>query len=73
MAHSDCRFILNGIGMTPVPEMAQTVQAYLACVAEAVRPHASGANYVNFMDLDGAPPERVRRLLVRRLEAARRP
>ena len=40
--------------------MAQAVQAYLAYVAEAVEPHASGAQYVNFMDLDGATPERVK-------------
>jgi FAD/FMN-containing dehydrogenase len=40
--------------------MAQAVQTYLAYVAETVRPHASGAQYVNFMDLDGATPERVR-------------
>jgi FAD/FMN-containing dehydrogenase len=39
--------------------VAQAVQAYLAYVAEAVRPHASGATYVNFMDLD-ATIERVR-------------
>jgi FAD/FMN-containing dehydrogenase len=60
MGRSDARFILNGIGATFSPEMAQAVQAYLAYVAETVRPHASGAQYVNFMDLDGATPERVR-------------
>ena len=40
--------------------MAQAVQAYLAHVAEASRPHATGATYVNFLDLDGASPERVK-------------
>ena len=60
MGHSDSPFIVNGIGATPTPEMARAVQAHLAYVAEAVRPHASGANYVNFVDLDGATPERVR-------------
>jgi FAD/FMN-containing dehydrogenase len=60
MGHSDSLFIMNGIGATPTPEVAQAVQANLAYVAEAVRPHASGATYVNFMDLDGATPERVR-------------
>ena len=60
MGRSDARFILNGIGATFSPEMAQAVQAYLAYVAEAVEPHASGAQYVNFMDLDGATPERVK-------------
>jgi FAD/FMN-containing dehydrogenase len=60
MGRSDARFILNGIGATFGPEMAQAVQAYLAHVAETVRPHASGTQYVNFMDLDGATPERVK-------------
>ena len=60
MGRSDSKFILNGIGATFSPEMAQAVQAYLAYVAEAVKPHTSGAQYVNFMDLDGATPERVR-------------
>jgi hypothetical protein len=60
MGRSDARFIMNGIGATFSPEMAQAVQSYLAYVAEAVAPHASGAQYVNFMDLDGATPERVK-------------
>jgi len=60
MGRSDSRFIMYGLGATPTPEMAQAVQAYLAYVAEAVSPHASGATYVNFMDLDGASAERVR-------------
>jgi FAD/FMN-containing dehydrogenase len=59
MGRSDSRFIMFGLGATPTPEVAQAVQAYLAYVAEAVRPHASGATYVNFMDLD-ATIERVR-------------
>jgi FAD/FMN-containing dehydrogenase len=60
MGRSDARFIMNGIGATFSPEMAQAVQAHLAYVAEAVKPHASGTQYVNFMDLDGATPERVK-------------
>jgi FAD/FMN-containing dehydrogenase len=60
MGRSDSGFIMYGLGATPTPEVAQAVQAYLAYVAEAVRPHASGATYVNFMDLDGASAERVR-------------
>jgi len=60
MGRSDCKFILNGIGATFSPEMAQAVQAYLAYIAEAVKPHVTGASYVNFMDLDGATPERVK-------------
>ncbi|MBA3426767.1 MAG: FAD-binding oxidoreductase [Rubrobacteraceae bacterium] len=60
MGHSDAGFILNGIGATFSPEMAQAVQAFLAYVAESVKPHTSGTQYVNFMDLDGATQERVR-------------
>jgi hypothetical protein len=60
MGRSDSRFVMYGLGATPSPEMAQAVQAYLAYVAEAVRPHASGAAYVNFIDLDGTTVERVR-------------
>ena len=60
MGHSDARFILNGIGATFSPEMAQAVQAHLAYIAEAVKPYASGSEFVNFMDLDGATPERVK-------------
>jgi hypothetical protein len=60
MGRSDSKFILNGIGATFSSEMAGAVQAYLAYVAEALKPHASGTQYVNFMDLDGATPERVR-------------
>ena len=60
MGRSDCRFIMYGLGATPTPEMAQAVQAYLAYIAEVVHPHASGAAYVNFIDLDGTNVERVR-------------
>ena len=60
MGRSDPRFVMYGLGATPTPEVAQAVQAYLAYVAEAVRPHASGAAYVNFIDLDGTSVERVR-------------
>ncbi len=60
MGRSDAMYAMNGIGATFTPEMAQAVQAYLAYVAEAARPHATGATYVNFMDLDGASPERVK-------------
>ena len=60
MGRSDAAYIMNGIGATFTPEMAQAVQAYLAYVAEAIKPHATGATYVNFMELDGASPERVK-------------
>ncbi len=60
MGHSDAPFIINGIGATPTPEVASAVQSHLAYLAEAVKPHQTGATYVNFMDLDGAGEERVR-------------
>ena len=60
MGRSDAAYIMNGIGATFTPEMARAVQAYLAYAAEAARPHATGANYVNLMDLDGASPERMK-------------
>jgi FAD/FMN-containing dehydrogenase len=36
------------------------VRAYLAYLAQAIRPPVTGTTYVNFLDLDGATPERVR-------------
>jgi FAD/FMN-containing dehydrogenase len=60
MGRSNAPFTMNAIGPTFTPEMAQAVRSYLAHVAEAIRPHASGTTYVNFMDLDGATPERVK-------------
>jgi hypothetical protein len=51
---------MNGIGITPTPEVAKQVQAYLAYVAEAMRPSQTGATFVNFLDLTGVTPERVR-------------
>ena len=60
IGHRDSRFIVMGIGATPTPEVAQAVQAHLAYVAEKMRPFATGATYVNFLDLDEASPEQVR-------------
>ena len=60
MGRSDARFTMNAIGATFSPEMAPPLRAYLAHVAEALKPHASGTTYVNFVDLDGATPERVK-------------
>src|SRR3712207_5550278 len=56
----DSRFTMEGVGATPTPEVAQAVQAHLASVAEEMRPYETGATYVNFLELDGATPERVR-------------
>ncbi len=60
MAHSDAPFSLNAIGMTPTPQSVREIRRFLAHLAEAVRPHTTGATYLNFMDLDGATPQRVR-------------
>jgi FAD/FMN-containing dehydrogenase len=60
IGHRDSRFIMMGIGATPTPEVAERVRAHHARVAEAMRPFATGATYVNFLDLDDASPERVR-------------
>ena len=51
---------MEGVGATPTPEVAQAVQARLAYVAEEMRPYETGATYVNFLELAGATPERVR-------------
>ncbi len=59
MGHSDARFTLNAIGVTPTPESAQVVRSYLAQLADTVRPHATGGTYVNFLELDGVTPQRV--------------
>ena len=60
MGRSNARFTMNAIGATFTPEMAQPLRAYLARIAEAVKPHTSGTTYINFVDLDGATPERVK-------------
>jgi hypothetical protein len=56
----DSKYTMQGVGATPAPEVAQTVQAHLAYVAEAMSPYKTGATYINFLELDGASPERVR-------------
>jgi FAD/FMN-containing dehydrogenase len=60
MAHTEARFSLNAIGVTPTPERAAAVRAHLEKVASRIRPYATGDSYLNFLDLDGATPERVR-------------
>ena len=60
MGRGDSRFIMNGIGPAFTPEMAEGVVAYLASVAEATRPFQTGDTYVNFMELEGASPQRVK-------------
>jgi FAD/FMN-containing dehydrogenase len=56
----DSKYTMQGVGATPAPEVAQAVQAHLAYVAEAMSPYKTGATYINFLELDGASPERVR-------------
>jgi FAD/FMN-containing dehydrogenase len=60
MAHSPARFSMNAVGVTPTPEAAATARAYLAHLATTMRPYTTGATYLNFLDLDGATPQRVR-------------
>jgi hypothetical protein len=60
MGVGESRFIMNGVGPAFTPEMAEGVIAYLARVAEATRPFQTGDTHVNFMELDGASPERVK-------------
>jgi FAD/FMN-containing dehydrogenase len=51
--------MLIGIGVAPTPEVAELVLTHHARVAEAMRPFTTGATYVNFLNLEGASPERV--------------
>jgi len=60
MAHTDARFSLNAIGVTPTTAAAEAVQEHLARLEERIRPYAAGNTYVNFLDLHGAAPERIR-------------
>ena len=60
MGNGHSKFIMNGVGPAFTPEMAEGVAAFLARVSEATRPFQSGDTYVNFMELDGASPERVK-------------
>ena len=60
IGHRDSRFMMIGIGGTPTPEVAEWVRAHHARVAEAMRPFATGATYVNFLNLEEASPERGR-------------
>jgi hypothetical protein len=46
--------------VTPTPESVGPLRSYLARVAAAVQPYATGGTYLNFLDLAGATPERVR-------------
>ena len=60
MAHTDAAFSLNAIGITPTPERETAVRTHLKKVEERIREHVTGDTYVNFLDLEGATPERIR-------------
>lgn len=60
MAHTSAAFSLNAIGITPNAEVAAAVRTHLDKVRTLMAPFATGETYVNFLDLDGASPERVR-------------
>ena len=60
IGHRDSRFIMTGLGDTPTPEVAERVRAHHARVAEAMRPFATGATYINFLEFKEATTERVR-------------
>ena len=60
MGSGEAGFIMNGVGATFTPEMAEGVRAHLARVAETTRPYQTGDTYVNFMELDYAGAERVK-------------
>jgi FAD/FMN-containing dehydrogenase len=60
MAHSRARFSVNAIGVSFDPAQTEAVHSHLHRVADLLGPLATGENYVNFLDLDGATPERIR-------------
>lgn len=60
MGAGEAKFIMNGIGATFTPEMAEGVKAHLARVSEATRGHQTGETYLNFMELDDTGPDKVR-------------
>ena len=53
------RYSLNAIGATPTPESKPLVKGYLDMLARRMRPFATDGTYLNFLDLDGATPERI--------------
>jgi len=60
MAHTRATVSLNAIGITPNPERAAAVLAHLATIRHRIGALATGDTYINFLDLDGATPERIR-------------
>jgi FAD/FMN-containing dehydrogenase len=61
MAHTHAVASVNAIGATTTPfARPERVRSFLHEVAIRLRPHVTGETYVNFLDLDGATPDRVR-------------
>jgi hypothetical protein len=60
----DFRYIMFGLGFSPMPEatpeVAQRLQEHLAYVADEMRPYETGATFVNFLILGDWNPERTR-------------
>jgi FAD/FMN-containing dehydrogenase len=60
MGNGRSKYIMNAVGVTFTPEMAEGVRAHIARVDERTRGHQTGETYVNFMELDAAGKDRVR-------------
>jgi len=60
MGGGEAGYVMNCVGVTFTPEMAEGVKGHIARVTEATREHQTGETYVNFMELDAAGEERVR-------------
>ena len=54
------KYIMNAVGVTFTPEMAENVRAHIARVNEKTREYQTGETYVGFMELDAACEDRVR-------------
>ncbi len=60
MGSGKAKYVMNGVGATFTPEMAEGVKSHLAHVTEATSEHLTGETYLNFMELDAAGEDRVR-------------
>lgn len=60
MAHTTARFSLNAIGMTATAEQSDAVRAHLEKVERRLDAYVTGETYLNYLDLDGATPARIR-------------
>jgi hypothetical protein len=60
MGGGEAGYVMNCVGVTFTPEMAEGVKGHIARVTGATLGHQTGETYVNFMELDAAGEERVR-------------